>query len=91
MIPAKFGPFLFGFILSGLMSLVVSGISTLRAVGLVAHFGTLWTSAWLTAWLFAFPIVLVAAPVARRLVQRLVSPPAGPGREREAGASPQQP
>lgn len=72
MIPRKFAPLLFGLILSGLMSLLVSGISTLRAVGPVPDFAALWTRAWLTAWLFAFPIVLFAAPMARRLVERLV-------------------
>jgi hypothetical protein len=72
MIPRKFAPVLFGLILSGLMSLLVSGISTLRATGPISGFAALWTSAWLTAWLFAFPIVLFAAPVTRRIVERLV-------------------
>lgn len=57
MIPQKYSPQLFGLILSGLMSLLVSGISTLRAIGLVPHFLGAWTGAWLTAWLFAFPVV----------------------------------
>ena len=72
MIPKRFEPALFGFILSGLMSLVVSGITAMRTStgpGLL----DLWLDSWLTAWLFAFPIVLVAAPLARRVVQRLVS------------------
>jgi hypothetical protein len=73
MIPNKYAPVLFGFILSGLMSLLVSGISTFRAVGLVPDYVGLWIAAWLTAWLFAFPIVLGVAPVARRLVARLVA------------------
>jgi hypothetical protein len=73
MIPRKFAPVLFGLILSGLMSLLVSGISTLRATGPIPGFAALWISAWLTAWLFAFPIVLFAAPMARRAVDRLVS------------------
>lgn len=73
MIPGKYAPLLFGLILSGLMSLLVSGISTLRATGLVPDFLGMWTAAWLTAWLFAFPIVLIAAPLARRAVQRLVA------------------
>lgn len=72
MIPAKFAPALFGFILSGLMSLIVSGIATLRAIGWDAGFVGLWCGAWLTAWLFAFPIVLLVAPLANRLVRRLV-------------------
>ncbi len=54
------------------MSLLVSGISTLRAVGLGEGFAGSWVSAWLTAWLVAFPAVLVVAPLARRAVARLV-------------------
>jgi hypothetical protein len=73
MIPKKFAPMLFGFILSGLMSLLVSGIATFRAVGPAPHFASLWASAWLTAWLFAFPIVLLVAPMARKAVERLTA------------------
>lgn len=72
MLPKKLAPALFGLILSGLMSLLVSGISTYRAVGLGDGYGTLWTSAWLTAWLVAFPVVLVVAPLARQAVTLLV-------------------
>jgi Protein of unknown function (DUF2798) len=73
MFPRKFAPMLFGFILSGLMSLLVSGISTFRATGPIPHFVSLWASAWLMAWLFAFPIVLFVAPVARKAVERLTA------------------
>jgi hypothetical protein len=73
-IPQKYAPLLFGLILSGLMSLLVSGISTFRALGLVPGFAPIWASAWLTAWLFAFPVVLLVAPVARKLVTRLTTP-----------------
>lgn len=72
MIPRRFEPLVFGLLLSGVMSFVVSGISTLRAVGPVPGFVQVWTGAWLTAWLLAFPVVLVAAPLVRRMVQRLV-------------------
>ncbi|HRE15576.1 MAG TPA: DUF2798 domain-containing protein [Rhodocyclaceae bacterium] len=72
-LPSRFAPILFGFVLSGLMSCIVSGIATLRAVGLVTTFPQLWVGAWLTAWAVAFPIVLFAAPLTRRLVQRLVA------------------
>ena len=68
MFPPKYAPALFGFILSGLMSLLVSGISTYRAVGLDAHFPGLWATGWLTAWLVAFPVVLVVAPLTRKVV-----------------------
>jgi len=72
-IPKKYGPMLFGLILSGLMSLLVSGISTFRAIGLAPGFAGLWTSAWLTAWLVAFPVVLLVAPLARKAVGRLTA------------------
>jgi hypothetical protein len=72
MLPKKFATALFGLILSGLMSFLVSGISTYRAVGFGESFAGLWTSAWLTAWLVAFPVVLVVAPLARRAVALLV-------------------
>ena len=77
MLPARYAPVLFGIILSGLMSLLVSGISTLRAIGAGTDFLHIWISAWLTAWVVAFPVVLLVAPVTRRLVERLVSSPAG--------------
>lgn len=72
MLPRKFAPALFGLVLSGLMSLLVSGIATYRAVGFSENFPGLWTGAWLTAWLVAFPVVLVVAPLARRTVALLV-------------------
>lgn len=72
MFPQKFAPALFGLILSGLMSLLVAGISTWRAVGVGDGFAGIWIGAWLNAWLVAFPVVLVVAPLTRRAVARLV-------------------
>lgn len=73
MIPRKFEPILFGFVLSGLMSLLVSGISTLRAAGVGPGFVPLWAGSWLMAWLFAFPAVLLVSPLARRVVRSLLT------------------
>ena len=73
MIPARFAPILFGFILSGLMSCIVSGIATLRALGPVPDFLGFWGASWLTSWGVAFPTVLVVAPLARRIVARLTA------------------
>lgn len=72
MIARRYAPLLFALLLSGLMSLMVSGISTLRAAGPAPGFFALWTTAWLAAWLFAFPAVLVITPLVRRAVERLV-------------------
>ena len=73
MIPSRFAPILFGFILSGLMSLMVSGLSTFRALGLVDGFAGVWLGNWAVSWAIAFPVVLVVAPITRRIVARLVA------------------
>jgi len=75
MLPKKLAPMLFGLLLSGMMPLLVSGISTWRATGLVHGFAASWAGAWLIAWPIAFPAVLLAAPLARRAVNRLVAQP----------------
>ncbi|WP_299780165.1 DUF2798 domain-containing protein [uncultured Roseobacter sp.] len=72
MIPARYQHVLFGLILSGLMSFIVSGIATVRTVGWIDGFIGLWMSNWLPSWAVAFPTVLVVAPITRRLVARLV-------------------
>ena len=69
MITSKHEPIVFGLILSGLMSFLVSGIATFRAAGPAASFFALWLQAWLTSWLVAFPSVLMVAPVARRMAR----------------------
>ena len=73
---SRYATILFGFILSALMSFLVSGIATLRNAGLDEFFLRLWMGAWLPSWLIAFPSVLVVAPLTRRLVGILVSAPA---------------
>lgn len=73
MIPKRFAPVLFGLMLSGLMSLLISGISTFRLSGAQPAFSGLWLSAWLTAWMVAFPVVLVLAPLTRKAVERLTA------------------
>jgi hypothetical protein len=72
----RFAPILFGFVLSALMSLVVSGISTFRNAGLVDGYLSLWIGAWLPSWFVAFTVVLLMAPLARRLVGLLINAPA---------------
>lgn len=74
MLPARLAPALFGLILSGLMSLIVSCFATWRAIGLVEGFVGTWLQSWLGSWVIAFPAVLVVAPMARRLVARLTRP-----------------
>lgn len=74
MFPARFAPVLFGLILSGLMSCMVSGIATTRALGLVDGFFGQWMSSWTLSWAVAFPVVLFVAPITRRIVAVLTRP-----------------
>lgn len=75
MIPAKYAHIAFGFFLSLIMSGLISGVSTVSALGLVAIMSGVWLKAWASSWIVAFPSVLVVAPIARRIVGRLVKPP----------------
>ena len=72
MIPPRYAPILFGCILSGMMSLIVSGLSTFRALGPADHFALIWLGNWAVSWATSFPVVLVLAPFTRRIVKRLV-------------------
>lgn len=73
-LPAYFEPFVFGALLSGLMSLVVSGIATWNVIGFDPAFTAKWLASWTFAWAVAFPSVLVVAPFVRRLTALLVAP-----------------
>lgn len=72
MIPRQYEPVLFGLVLSGLMSWLVSGVSLMRTIGWAPDFLSLWGKTWLSAWLIAFPVVLIVAPLARRAVRKLI-------------------
>ncbi|MCH7335305.1 DUF2798 domain-containing protein [Acinetobacter sp. NIPH 2699] len=64
----KASQLLFPLILSCIMSFLISGITTLKALGFVENLFSMWMSAWVIAWMFAFPSVLVCAPIAQKLV-----------------------
>ncbi|MEM8554028.1 MAG: DUF2798 domain-containing protein [Pseudomonadota bacterium] len=70
-LPAKFAPFLFGLLLSGFMSFLVSGVATVKALGFAPELFSAWMNAWAFSWVVAFPVVLVVAPLVRRLVARI--------------------
>lgn len=74
MFPARFAPVLFGLILSGLMSCMVSGVATIRALGMAGGFFGQWMTSWAFSWAIAFPVVLVVAPITRRIVGALTAP-----------------
>ena len=70
MIPAKLAPFVFGFLVSGMMSCLASFVATVKALGFVDNLLGLWLPAWFLAWAVAFPTILVVAPFVRRFVDR---------------------
>ncbi|MEL6690439.1 MAG: DUF2798 domain-containing protein [Pseudomonadota bacterium] len=73
MIPPRLAPVVFGLILSGLMSFLVSGVSTYRALGMIEGFFGVWMGNWSFSWAVAFPTVLIVAPIARRIVARFTA------------------
>jgi hypothetical protein len=74
-LPHRFAPGLFALLTSGLMSLLVSGVATWKALSFVPDFASRWMVAWGNAWPIAFATLLVIAPFVRRLVAMLVEPP----------------
>lgn len=73
-IPRRYEFPVFGFLLSGMMSFIVSGIATLINAGPVRALPALWIASWLPAWSVAFPTLLLVAPLVRRALTRLVRP-----------------
>lgn len=71
-VPKRFEPVVFGLLLSGLMSFIVSGLSTAIAAGVGPHLPAMWLAAWLPSWALAFPAVLVVAPFVRRILRYIV-------------------
>ena len=71
MIPKKLVPILFGLIVSGLMSFVVSGVSTYSSVGHVMM--DLWMNNWMKSWAVAFPTILIVAPMVRGMLGKMVA------------------
>ena len=73
-LPAPTYHFVMPFILSGVMTLIVSCISTIRAVGfqsLTEH----WLGSWLWSWTIAYPILLCILPIVRWVMKYIVESP----------------
>ncbi len=72
-VPKRFEPIAFGLLLTLIMTFVVSGISTLLAIGAEdPGFLALWGKAWMSSWVVAFPVVLIVAPFVRHILRRIV-------------------
>jgi hypothetical protein len=75
-LPARYGAVVMPLILSVLMTFVVSGIATLKALGPSPQMLAVWPVSWGLSWLVAFPTLLVILPLVRRMVALVVAPPA---------------
>lgn len=71
-LPARSAAIVIPFLLSLLMSVVVSAISTLRSAGWTPDVLHLWLGAWMLSWAVAFPLVVVLLPTVRRLAGLVV-------------------
>lgn len=74
-IPVLYAPLLTAFIVSLMMTCIVSGISTLRSIGFASNFFSIWPVAWAMSWAVAFPVFLFVAPIVRRIVAAMVDGP----------------
>lgn len=79
-LPARYAPIVMPFVVSILMTAVVSVISTLRSLGATPAFLATWPGAWALSWLVAFPTLLMVLPLVRRIVACVVASPSQPGR-----------
>ena len=64
-------PFMVSFIMSG----VISFVSMVRSLGLGFHVFSPWVSVWMFSWMIAFPTILVVLPLARKMAMKLVKLP----------------
>lgn len=74
-IPARYGWLVMPAILALLMTFVVSGISTLRAIGLAPDFVSKWMGAWGISYLVAYPTLIAVQPVVRKILGVIMAPP----------------
>ncbi len=74
-LPARYGAIVTPFFLSLFMCLIVSGISTVRAIGFVHDLPIQWARSWGVSWLVAFPTLLLVLPLVRRITSLVVAAP----------------
>ena len=61
-LPKWCAPYVIAFLLSGGMSLLVSGFATWRALGVVDGLLAIWMATWVQAWAIAFPTMVILRP-----------------------------
>lgn len=73
MISPRYSGFVALLATSVVMSCIVSGVSTVRNIGLAPGLFSAWLSAWAMSWTIAFPALLVVVPVVQRVVSALAA------------------
>lgn len=73
-LPARYATIVMPLVLSIIMTCIISGVATFRALGLNAEALAVWPASWLFSWMVAFPVLLVVLPIVRRIVALLVHP-----------------
>lgn len=71
-LPTRWALILVPFILSCLMSGIISFVNMLRNLGWFEGFMALWFHNWMISWAIAFPIVLTLLPFVRKFTGLLV-------------------
>jgi hypothetical protein len=76
-VPQHFIPYLFPFLLSGSTTFLVTGLLTIRILGIQVAVSTfsgfleIWMNSYLYSWLFSYPTLLLMIPVVRKIVNAL--------------------
>lgn len=71
----RYAHFVMPFLLSMLMTCIISLVSTLTGIGIVPGLLGIWMSAWAASWLVAFPTLLIALPFVRKITAAIVDMP----------------
>lgn len=74
-LPARYASIVMPFILSIMMTFIVSLIATAKSLG-VTHpdLASSWMTAWALSWAVAFPVLLAILPVVRKMVAMVCHP-----------------
>ena len=74
-LPAKYATVVMPLFLSIIMTCLISLVSTLRGVGWVPGFVSLWLGSWGLSWVIAFPVLLLVLPLVRKATAAVVRMP----------------
>lgn len=72
MIPARYETLLFQFLISGMMSCLVSGMVSFINLGTDGFEFALWFNAWMIAWPVAFPTIVIMSPVVKSFTKVII-------------------